>query len=107
VSRYARNKDGNHAAVVRVLEACGATVEAIESGVAGVPDLLVGIFGCTELVEVKDGRKPPSARRLNAAQTAWHRRWRGRPVRVVESVEDALALVAEMRGAMTRSEVGV
>jgi hypothetical protein len=102
---YARNKDGNHAAVVSALRACGASVEPIESIKGGLPDLLVGAFGITELVEVKDGEKIPSKRRLNADQQKWHREWKGRRVVVVESVEEALELVAKMRGAMTMSEV--
>ena len=55
MSRWARNKDGNHAGIVRAFRACGASVSAIESAEAGVPDLVVGIYGLTELVEVKDG----------------------------------------------------
>jgi len=102
---YARNKDGNHAAVVSALRACGASVEPIESIKGGLPDLLVGAFGITELVEVKDGSKVPSASKLSDAQAKWHREWKGRKPVVVRSVDDALALVARMRGAMTMSEV--
>lgn len=102
---YKRNKDGNHSEVVGALRACGASVHAIESVEAGLPDLLVGLFGLTELVEVKDGSKAKSAQRLSDAQVRWHTSWRGRPVTVVRSVDDALALVAKMRGAMTMSEV--
>ena len=103
LNRYAKNTDANHRAIVNALRMFGCSVEAI-TGSAGTPDLLVGHLGLTELVEVKDGSKPPSARRLNASQVAWHRRWRGRPVRVVESVDEALALLQEMRAAMTSAE---
>lgn len=102
---YGRNKDGNHAAIVRALRSCGASVSAIESAEAGVPDLLVGIFGLTELVEVKDGSKSPSASRLSEDQVKWHSSWKGRPVRVVRSVDEAVQLVSAMRGAMTMTEV--
>jgi hypothetical protein len=105
MSRFARNIDANHKAIVAALRASGASVEPVNGSRAGFPDLLVGIFGITELVEVKDGEKVPSKRRLNPAQTEWHRQWRGRPVVVVESVDEALALVARMRGEMTMSEV--
>jgi hypothetical protein len=105
MSRFARRKDGNHHAIVTALVAHGASAEAIESGQPGVPDLLVGYLGETELLEVKDGKRVPSARRLNADQVAWHRQWRGRPVLVVKSVDEALAVLARIRGALTRSEV--
>lgn len=105
MSRFSRRKDANHAEVVAAFEAAGASVEAIESGRAGCPDLIVGIFGIDQLVEVKDGSKAPSKRALSKDQRNWHRAWRGRPVLVVESVEDALAVVAKMRGEMTRNEV--
>jgi len=102
---YGRNKDSNHSEVVKAMRACGASVHAIESVEAGLPDLVVGIFGITELVEVKDGSKTQSKQRLNEDQAKWHSSWKGRPVQVVRSVDDALALVARMRGAMTMSEV--
>ena len=107
MSRFARHKDGNHKQVVDAFRACGASVEAIESGKAGCPDLLVGMFGVTELVEVKDGAaREKRQRELRDTQVAWHRSWRGKPVKVITSVDDALALVAVMRGAMTSNEVG-
>ena len=105
MSRFARHKDANHEEVVAAFRACGAVVETIESGKAGCPDLLIGAFGVTELVEVKDGAKIPSKQRLNDAQLRWHREWKGRPVNVVRSLDDVQALVAKMRGAMTMSEV--
>jgi hypothetical protein len=42
------------------------------------------------LLEVKDGAKPPSARKLTPEQEEWHRHW---PVAVVTSVDEALRAV--------------
>ena len=103
--RYASHKDTIHLPVVNVLRMSGATVEVIE-GRAGTPDLIVGMFGITELVEVKSGAA--AARRKSStadAQREWMRTWRGRPVVVVTSVDEAMALVGRMRGVMTGSEV--
>lgn len=85
--------DENQREVVAALRAAGASVQSLASVSAapGCPDLLVGYRGATYLLEVKDGSKPPSARNLTPYEAAWHMRWRGRPVAVVESVEDALA----------------
>ena len=101
MSRYARHVDTIHGPVVAALRASGCTVEPIQGARAGVPDLLVGWGGVTDLVEVKSGNK--AAHALTEAQEAWHRTWRGRPVVVVRSVEDALALVARLRGEATRA----
>ena len=73
--------DANHVAVVAALRKAGATVQSLAGVGKGVPDLLVGIRGKTALLEVKDGAKVPSARRLTEDQLKWHAacraaRWR-------------------------------
>lgn len=105
MSRFARRKDTNHAEVSSVLEAHGCTVEAIESGKAGIPDLLVGGWGVTELVEVKPQVGETRRRELRDTQEAWWARWRGRRPVVVRTVADCLDLVARMRAAASTSEV--
>jgi hypothetical protein len=45
------------------------------------------------LLEVKDGSKPPSARYLTDDQRIWHMQWLGPPIRIVETVEQALEAV--------------
>ena len=44
------------------------------------------------MIEVKDGDKPPSARKLTPDQVTWHEAWRGQ-VCVVKSVEEALEAI--------------
>ena len=91
--RRAAKVDANHADIVAALRAVGCTVESLAAVGGGVPDLLVG-WGCTTfLIEVKDGSKPPSARRLTEDQLRWHGAWRGGPVAVVCDVESALRVV--------------
>jgi hypothetical protein len=60
----------------------------------GVPDLLVGFRGQNFLLELKDGSKRPSERKLTDDQQEWHQQWRGQ-VAVVESVDEALRLIAQ------------
>jgi hypothetical protein len=103
--RYARHKDENHEAIVAAFRAAGASVEAIESGKAGLPDLLVGCFGVDQLVEVKPDVGETRRRELRDTQVVFARNWRGRQPVVVRTVEQALGLVATLRGLMTRSEV--
>jgi hypothetical protein len=59
-----------------------------------VPDLLVGRQGRTYLLEVKDGRKPPSARQLTDEQLTWHGAWKGGTLAVVCDVESAIRAVS-------------
>lgn len=84
--------DANHTEIVAALRAVGCSVQDLAAVGGGCPDLLVARKGKMALLEVKDGKKPPSARRLNPLQQAWHNDWRS-PVHVVLSVEQALAVV--------------
>lgn len=104
MSRYARHTDANHRPIVNALRAMGCTVEPIQ-GSTGTPDLLVGIFGLTELVEVKPPVGETRRRELRESQAEWHARWKGRKPVVVRTLDDCAALVARMRGALTKSEV--
>ena len=87
--RRAAKVDANQAQVVDALRRVGASVQPLHAVGAGVPDLLVGYGGRNELLEVKDGSKPPSARKLTAKQVQWHEVWRGK-VLTVTSPEDAI-----------------
>lgn len=96
---HARQVDANQVAVVAAFRATGASVLHLHTVGDGCPDLLVGVLGVDQLVEVKDGRKPASARALNSDQEKFRRQWRGRIVEVVYSPEDAVSLVVSLRKA--------
>lgn len=91
--RRAAKVDGNQRAVVDALRAAGCTVVSMAALGDGAPDLLVGYQGNTVLLEVKDGAQRPSARKLTPLQEKWHAGWRGRPVLVVNSADEALAVI--------------
>jgi len=57
----------------------------------------VGYQGKTLLLEVKDGRRPPSERRLTEDQLAWHGAWRGGPLAVVDGVNAALRALGAIK----------
>jgi hypothetical protein len=59
----------------------------------GIPDLLVGYKGFTILMEVKDGGKVPSARKLTDAEQKFFNEWEGGLCVVVNSVEEALEIL--------------
>lgn len=87
-----RRVDANQAEIVTALRRLGCTVMSIASVGNGCPDLVIGVQGRNVLLEVKDGRKPPSARKLTPAEREWIDAWRGQ-VNVVESVDDAIEAV--------------
>jgi hypothetical protein len=82
--------DDNQNEIVDALRAIGATVRVVTQG-GGLPDLLVGFRGQTVLMEVKDGKKPPSARALTPAEQKFFDEWRGGLLIVVNSVDEAIA----------------
>ena len=89
--------DANHEQVVSALRAAGASVQSLAGVGKGVPDLLVGFQGKTLLMEVKDGRKTPSARQLTEDQLKWHGAWNGGPLAVVDGVDAALRMLGVMK----------
>jgi hypothetical protein len=93
--RRAARVDQNQVEIVEALRSVGCQVQSLASVGGGVPDLLVGIPGCRDLmlIEVKDGTKPPSDRKLTPEQEKWHAAWQGFPVYVVTSVPEALEKV--------------
>lgn len=96
--RRANRVDANHRAIVKALEAVGATVQPLTAAGGGCPDLLVGYRGCTYLLEVKSppgprGGKSADGQHLNAMQRQWVARWTGGQVVVVRTPDEALKTI--------------
>lgn len=90
--RRASRTDRNQSEIVEALRKLGASVQPLHSAHDGIPDLLVGYQGRNFLIEVKDGERVPSARKLTPCQVQWHREWSGQAA-IVTSTEEAIALV--------------
>lgn len=90
--RRAAKIDANQTQIVEALRAYGATVRVVTQG-NGLPDLLVGYRGHTLLLEVKDGRKVPSARKLTPAEEKFFQEWTGGLLAKVESVDEAIDIL--------------
>ena len=90
--RRAAKVDNNQTEIVAALRKIGATVQPLHAVGQGCPDILVGWRGMNTILEIKDGKKPPSARKLTEDQEKWHAAWRGQ-VTVVETVEQAIEAV--------------
>jgi hypothetical protein len=89
--RRAARRDDNEKEIIAAMRAEGAYVKQIND--EGLFDLLVSYRGETLMVEVKDGAKPPSARRLTDAEQKFHDEWPGSDLYIVNSVEEAIALL--------------
>lgn len=98
--RTAARLDANQPDIVRALEAAGLWVYSTADQGDGFHDLLVvnpkpvdgEAWPRQALVEVKDGSKPPSARKLTDKQVSFHARYPGASF-VVTSVEDVATVV--------------
>jgi hypothetical protein len=90
--RRAARVDANQTEIVKALQAIGASVAPLSTVGSGMPDLLCGYRGVNLLLEVKDGDKVPSARKLTKDQETWHAAWKGQTA-VVYSAEEAINVV--------------
>lgn len=95
--RRSAKVDSNQGEIVKALRMVGATVQSLAACGDGVPDLLVGFQRQTFLMEVKDGKKPPSARELTKDQIVWHCEWNGGILMVVNSIDEALAVIGVVK----------
>jgi len=93
MTRRAARTDANHAAIRDGLRSIpGVTVADTSAAGNGFPDLVAGFAGINTLLEVKDGDKPPSERRLTPQQEAFRDGWRGQYA-VVTSLDEAVRIV--------------
>ena len=84
--------DDNQASIVSDLRQAGCCVLSLAAVGQGCPDLLVyrHATGLLYLLEVKDGDKYPSQRKLTPDQVEFHKVW---PVYVVKNTDEAFEVV--------------
>jgi len=95
--RLAAKTDANQTQVISALRAAGAKVQSLSAVGKGVPDLLCQYEGTFYLIEVKDGRKTPSQRKLTDDQVKWHSEWKSAFLGVVESPDEALKFIGAIK----------
>lgn len=92
MKKYGRT-DANQQEIVALLrEIPGITVVSLADIGGGVPDILLGYKGRNYIVELKDGNKPPSKRRLTEAQKKFHAEWRGQ-IDVAKTFDEILEVI--------------
>ena len=90
--RRARRTDGNHSEIAEAFEKAGCSVHRTN----GDWDLTVGYGGLTLLIEVKDGKKPPSARKLTPNEKKFHNTWTG-GIYLITCTADVLSAIKTMK----------
>ena len=91
---YARRKDSNHAQILETLASLGWILLDTSRAGFGAPDAIAVRAGRVAFIEIKDGRKPPSARALTPMEREVHDAFKaaGVPIVVLSTVDEALAL---------------
>lgn len=84
--RFVR-RDSNHTEIVQALRACGRSVVDTHMVGRGFPDTVIGFQGVTYLLEIK-----PKKGSLQENQEEFHKNWRGSPILVARTMEEAIEL---------------
>ncbi len=90
--------DNNQQDIINFFRDNGCVVAVTSSAHDGFTDIVIGYGGLTVLVEIKDGNKPSSQRKLTKKQKPFHENWIDTgAITVVESVEDASDLLCRLK----------
>lgn len=92
--RIRAKKDTNHNIIGSLFKKLGWSWWDTHQLGGGFPDGIAGKPGMNILCEIKDGNKPPSARKLTVDEIDFHKSWRG-PLHIVETAEDVLKINSE------------
>ena len=91
--RRAARIDANQNEIVAALRGIPGCKVWITSMVGnGGPDFVIGWMRVNYLIELKDGDKPPSKRRLTPDEKKFHAQWSGQ-IAVAETFEDCLQII--------------
>lgn len=98
MTRHRHTRDKNHAALQAAFEGLGCSVADMSgAGIAGWPDVVVGVVGLNALVEFKNPDTRYGRAGLNPNQQAFSRDWRGGKLFAVSTVDEVAALVRNLR----------
>lgn len=90
--RRAARIDENQPHIVKGLRRVGASV-LIVSQLKNCFDILVGYNGVNYIIEIKDGEKPSSQRKLTKGELEFKHNWKGGKYYVVENLDEALEII--------------
>lgn len=91
--RRAARIDENQQSIVKALRMIPGVSIRITSMVGdGFVDLICGYKKNNFLIELKDGKKIPSKRKLTEEEEKFHKEWKGQ-IGVAENLEDCLKII--------------
>lgn len=93
--RLAARVDENHSEIVAAFEKLGCSVLDIHQ-LKRCADILVSKNKRTVIVEIKDGKKSKSRRKLTKGEMEFFASWQGESA-IVESIDDVLRVVSLLR----------
>ena len=88
--RFARKVDDNQSVIVSKFRELGYSVALTHTLGQGFPDIVVGKYGLSFIIEIKDGSKPKSARRLTEPEEKFRNGWLGN-YDIIDSVDDVIS----------------
>lgn len=92
--RRAARIDANQTEIIDALRSVGAEVQPLHTVGDGCVDILVAYRNVWYVIEIKDGSKPPSRRKLTPAEQGWHDRFGVQaPVYIAETIEESLQII--------------
>ena len=88
-----RRTDSNHAEIIKALRKIPKlSVFSTHEVGKGFPDIVIGYKGINYLIEIKDGKKSPSARKLTDAEIEFHLNWKGQKA-VIKNIDELLEII--------------
>lgn len=94
--RKASRIDSNQHEIVKTFLDLGCSVQHLHVIGNGCPDILVGYQSMNYLIEIKDGMKVPSRRKLTRDERNWHLTWQGQAC-VIKSVDEAINFINSLK----------
>jgi len=86
--------DDNQKEIVEGLRRYGASV-LITSQLKNCFDILVGYNGINHIMEIKDGKKPKSQRKLTKGEQQFCETWQGGKYNIVNNLEEAINILKQ------------
>lgn len=102
----AKRVDTNQKEIVEALRELGVSVQILSDVGKGCPDLVVGFRGRNYLLEIKDGKRPPSQQKLTEHEERFFDNWRGQ-VDIVKSVQQAIDFICSKNRKILKEDQNV
>lgn len=88
--KYGAKKDANHKEIMDVISRLVPVIDLSNMGM-GVPDGIAEINGTLRLFDIKNAKTGYGRRGLNPRQKRWADDWKGGPVFLIYTVDEAIA----------------